>query len=219
MLVFARRGETHYWGMLGAVTLAALFVGANWFQPLDPQLGERGRRIPLTIGDWRGTSSKVDEASIRVLKTKDIIMRQYDRASSRSTCGDLCDERQEGRAPAGAMLRRRRVRDRGEHGRLVRHRRGRAVAVRRLTIARSDSNQVVLYWYKAGDLNTPSVVLQNLYVVLTHLNPFAKSSTGVALIRVSATIANMDTATREKAVARLKAFARDAFGEIDAKLK
>ncbi len=231
MIGFARRGQTHYWGMVGALTLAALLTGAYSYKTGVPRLGDRAEAIPLVIGDWAGSIHPVDDSTRRALGTDDIVMRSYRRPSTISGRGEPVEPRGPDDLVSLAVVL-------SMGARKVAHppeqcyaadgfemndialdsfttKDGQTVRARRLHIIRGNDDQFVLYWYKAGDLNTPVFLEQQIHIILSNL--LMRSET-VALVRLSTQVKSINEKPDE-AMGRLKDFARDLFPEIKARLK
>jgi len=220
MIARSRPGQGHYWATVGILTIAALYIGANSYRPKAPQVGGRAKRIPLSLkgGTWNGKELEVDEQTIRVLKTEDIIMRRYDRGTDNVGLAVIFarGSRKVAHPPEQCYE---------ADGFEVEQNRtdtfqtetGQRIQVRRLLITRQGVSQVVFYWYKAGDKNTPSFFWQQFHVIMANLNPFKAKDTRVALIRF-----NTHLRTREQVPAALdllREFGRDIFPEIEAKLQ
>ena len=220
MVKFGRRGDAHYWGMLGALTLAALLTGAYSYKPKVPQMGDIAEQIPLTIGDWRGVSHEVSEGTKKILKTEDIIMRTYRNQETDESVGlaviFAMSKRKVAHPPEQCYAADGYEIEQIEEDSFT-TKEGQTVKARHLLIVRKGNDQVVLYWYRAGKLNTPSLVRMSLHVILSNL--LMRPQTRVGLIRLATSIADTDAATIAAARERLKRFAREILPEIEAKLK
>ena len=218
VIVRGKPGETHYWGMVGALTLAALVTGACWYRPAAPYAGQRAEAIPMRIGEWRGVRHTIDERTKRVLATEDMIMRSYRRGTDvvglavifAMGSRKVAHPPEQCYAAGGSELE-----DSAEDSFATKD--GRTVGVRRLVVVTQKVTTAVLYWYRAGDLNTPSFVRQQWHVILSSLNPFVRSQRRVALIRLTTGLTGQGDMLRARAL--LKEFAREVFPEIEAKLK
>jgi EpsI family protein len=210
--------RTPYWGLVGALTLGALAIGAYSYQPAEPQKGMRAKVIPLRIGAWQGTEGEVAEENIEVLGTEDMIMRSYIRGTDRVGLAVIfsMSKRKVAHPPEQCY-----AADGFEINYIdyepIPIRDDYTINGRRLTIIRGPNRQVVLYWYRAGDYNTGNFALSQLYVILSNL--MMQRTTHVALIRLSTHVDQVDDATVSEAAALLKEFARELFPEIEAALK
>jgi len=220
MIKFGKPGDTHYWGMAGALTIAALLTGAYSYKPEAPQMGDFAEKIPLRIGEWRGTSHEVSEGTKKVLKTEDIIMRSYQNQRTQEAVGlaviFAMSKRKVAHPPEQCYAADGYEIEQIEEDCFTTEE-GQTVKARHLLIMRKNNDQVVLYWYRAGQLNTPSLVRMSLHVILSNL--LMRPQTRVGLIRLATTIENADDATIAAARERLKRFAREVLPEIEDKLK
>ena len=80
-------------------------------------------------------------------------------------------------------------------------------------------NQAVFYWYKTGHLCTGNILRQHINAVWLSLvrGIQGRAAPRVSLIRLSTGIRDMDEVPA--AMARLKAFGREIFPEIEARLE
>ena len=232
ILWIGKPGQTHYWGLVGALAMAALLTGAYARKPGTPQASQQAEKIAMTVdvGRWRWEGDTIHEDPVKrkqtedVLKTSDMIMRAYRRVFED---GSSLPEDVVNLAVIFAM-----------GSRKVAHppeqcyaSKGlefqeiaadsfqtwddRTVAGVRLIFTESEGAQAAFYWYKAGDLNTGSFLRQQFHVILSNL--LMRTRTRVALIRLSTRMKNVGE--KEEAMARIKDFARDIFPEIEAKLR
>lgn len=213
MIPFSKPGETHYWGFVCGMTMAAILTGAYSYKSKVPQAGDRAQKIPLEIKDWIGRSLTVDKSTIKALKTSDIVMRNYKRGSDVISLAVIFSmgKRRSAHPPEqcyGAS---------GYEMELIEYDTfdtadGGTADCKRLVINKDKRRTAVLYWYKADKLNTGSIVRMSLHSILSDL---MMSSTRIALIRLTTPLASLDDEEKKRAFALLKEFARDALPEIE----
>lgn len=237
MIRRAGEGKPHYWGMVGALALGALLTGANSHKPEAPPASRSVEAIPMRIERWHGTPLEEKPETRRkteeILGTKDIVMRRYTRPGERyvdlaiihaesnrkvahppeqcytAAGNELLDTGTETLTVGGGR--------RLQAQRLVLMGKPRAEASGEAVSAHEPGGMfAVLYWYRAGDLNTPSFLRQQLYVILSNLNPFKPRGIRVALIRLSTPIQNRGET--DAAVARMAELARSLFPHIEKNL-
>ncbi|MFH1732863.1 MAG: exosortase C-terminal domain/associated protein EpsI [Planctomycetota bacterium] len=213
---FSKPGETHYWGFVCGMTMAAILTGAYSYRAKVPQAGDRAQNIPLEIKGWIGRSLPVDESTIKALNTSDIVMRNYRRGNDIISLAVIFSmgKRRAAHPPEqcyGAS---------GYEMELIEYDTfdagdGGAAGCKRLVINDKDKRRTaVLYWYKADELNTGSIVRMSMHSIMSDL---MMSSTRIALIRLTTPLASPDD--KEKAFALLKEFARDALPGIEQALQ
>lgn len=216
------RSESAYWLLIQTVTIAALIVAAYAYVPPLKDI-ESANNIPLIFGDftnpatfWTGTQIPPDDETIRVLGTKDIVLRTYTRETSTGHKDNV-----------GAAI------VFGSH-RKVAHppeqcyaatgcefneiapdtfdtKDKRTIDVRRLYFTdKNGGATAVIYWYKTGDLVTGSFIRQQFKVMWLDI---LRKPTRVALVRLSIPVSKPDD--REAAFALLKDFAREIFPEVE----
>jgi len=217
MIRFSKPGETHYWGFVCGMTVAAILTGAYSYKAKVPQAGDRARNIPLEIKDWVGRSLAVDESTIDALRTSDIVMRNYKRGSDVVSLAVIFSmgKRRSAHPPEqcyGAS---------GYEMEMIEYDSfdaggGGTAGCKRLVITRHRRHTAVLYWYKADELNTGSIVRMSLHSILSDL---MMSSTRIALIRLTTPLGSLDDEEKKRAFALLKEFARDALPEIEQALQ
>ncbi len=221
------RQKPHYWGMVGALALGTMFTGAYSYEGDVPPAAEGIKELPMRVGRWQGQtieqSPETRELTERILMTSDIVMRRYQRSAD--TVVDLAvvhseSDRRVAHPPehcytaAGDELL--------ETGRETLEVDGRTYNLQRLVLMSrfmtgSDPDQgglfVVLYWYRAGGLNTPSFLRQQVHVMLTGLNPLQPRGMRVALIRLSMPIQRMSDV--DAAVDTIKDLASELIPHIE----
>jgi len=217
IIPFSKPGETHYWGFVCGMTMAAILTGAYSYKSKVPQAGDRAQNIPLEIKDWIGQSLPVDKSTIKALKTSDIVMRNYERGSDVVSLAVIFSmgKRRSAHPPEQCY---------GATGHEVEEIEydtfadpaGDNVGCKRLVITKHRRRTAVLYWYKADELNTGSIVRMSLHSILSDLT---MSSTRIALIRLTTPLASPDDEEKKRAFALLKEFAGDALPEIEQALQ
>ena len=168
------------------VLVAAVIIG---FISYFPSRFENKNKImmssfPKTIGDWRAKDIPISERDYEILETRNLIMREYTNSKKEAITLYIIyseNNRKVVHPPelcltGGGQS----IEDRGSV------KIGNIQAVR-LLMERGDFRQMVLYWFKAGDLNTDRYVKQQLKVVLDLLRGRKTSS---ALIRITTEIKN-----------------------------
>ncbi len=221
MVWFARPGETHYWGMVGALSIATAVAGVYSYKPRVPQVSDRAEQIPMAIGGWLGETIAQDPGTRRVteeiLGTKDIIMRQYRRGSDvvDMTVVFAMGDRKGVHPPEQCS-----AAEGNELERLTPDSfttaDGRVINVRRLLLTnKAGHSRLMMFWYKVGDFYTGNFARQQFQVIWYNL--LGRSGTRVALIRFSTWIAGHDD--EERGARLLKEFAREIFPEIEEKLR
>jgi EpsI family protein len=214
-----RKGSRPYWRMVGGLAFAALAAGAYSYRPAAPKTAA-ARDIPLQIGEWRGEELGVDETTKEVLGTDDIIMRAYSRPTGEPGAFDRVvlavifarGKRKVAHPPEQCYA------GQGFEMLLIEpdtfETDQRPVNVQHLLISKGHAQQVI-YWYKAGDLNTPNFLAMQFKVILSSL--LMEPPLRVGLIRLSSTI-RPDRGGPEHALKAVKDFAAEIFPEIEKRL-
>jgi|GEM_PF-3573810 len=214
MLVFAKRGETHYWGMVGALAIAALLVGGYSYRTQGVQVGYLTETIPMRIGDWQGIPQTVDDETYRVLETRDIIQRLYSRGDDHVNMAVIfaMGKRRVAHPPEqcfGAL---------GMEFEEIAQDSftaadGSVIDGIRLVMSKGERKQTSFYWYKAGELNTGNFLRQQVHIILSGL--LMQSDTRVALIRLDTNMRDLGPAERDRSMALIREFASEVFPEIE----
>jgi EpsI family protein len=210
----SRPGDTHYWGMVSALTIAALLTGGYAYRPTAPKLGSRAETIPKIINGWAGISQEVDEKTMDVLGTTDIIMRRYRKGTDVVNLAVIFAEgsRKVAHPPEQCYTAEGREFSEIEPD-SFQTKDGRTINGTRLIFVGTQSGrgQAVLYTYKANDLYTSDFLMQQLYVIWCNLT--MQTGTRVALIRLTSPLPTL--ADKPEAMARIKTFAREVFPEVE----
>jgi len=153
--------------------------------------------FPKTIGDWKAKDIPISEGDYEILETRNLIMREYTNSQ-----GDVLtlyivyseNNRKVVHPPELCLT---------GGGQSIEYRDsikiGNIQAVK-LLMEKGDFHQLVVYWFKAGNLNTDRYVKQQLKVVLDLLRG---RRTSCALIRITVNVKNADN---QAALALLKGF-------------
>ncbi len=161
------------------------------------------RTFPYTIGNWKGKDLEITEREYDLLKTRNIIFREYTNAAQEKAYLFLIysdTDRSVFHPPEACLI--------GEGATIVQKTtdtvgsKDKAFFANRLSIEKDNQNQIILYSYKVGKLYTENFYLQQLYFVLSQL--FGKEGGG-ATIRVSTPFGN----NKEASLDTLKSFMKE----------
>jgi EpsI family protein len=167
-------------------------------------------KLPMKIGEWQGKDLPIDERSYEILETKNLVLREYSKGEDKVFLYIIYsqDNRKVSHPPevcfegSGITI----VKKEQEPIELTGNK---IVYATKLTVEKADAINIVVYWYKAGDYYTNDYLKQQLSVALASLK--FKRTSG-ALIRLSAEV---DPAQPEKALADIKAFAKEVSAYFD----
>lgn len=168
------------------VLLAAAFIGFTSYFPsrFDKQSKIMMADFPKIIGDWKSKDIPISERDYEILETRNLIMREYTNSENETITlyiiysennrkvvhpPELCltggGQSIEGRGSVKI---------------------GNIQAVK-LLMEKGDFRQMVLYWFKAGSLNTDRYVKQQLKVALDLLRG---TNTSSAMVRIITEVKN-----------------------------
>lgn len=173
------------------IVLILIIVGIIGFASYFPSRLENTSKImmsafPDTIGGWRSKDIPISENDYKILETRNLIMREYTNPRGEVIALFIIyseNNRKVVHPPelcltgGGQSIE---DRDSARIGKI------RAV---KLLMERGGFRQMVLYWFKAGSLNTDRYVKQQLKVVFDLLRGEKTSS---ALIRITTEVKNND---------------------------
>lgn len=184
------------------ILIAVAIIGLLSYLPArtDAALRVKVADFPKAIGEWRGADIPLDEETYRILETRNLFMRDY-----KNTKGDSIyfyvvyseDNRKVSHPPEVCYL--------GSGVTIVDKSLVQitdSIRATRMIVENTDSRQLVVYWYKAGSLNTDKYLKQQLKIVTDRI--FGKRTSG-ALIRVSTDIKGTNNGA---ALALLKHFSK-----------
>jgi EpsI family protein len=153
--------------------------------------------FPGVIGDWKSSDLPISERDYQILETRNLIMREYTNSKGDAVTLYIIyseNNRKVVHPPELCLT---------GGGQSIEDKNsvqiGNIRAVK-LLMQQGDSRQLVLYWFKAGNLNTDRYVKQQLKVVFDLLRGKKTSS---ALIRITTTVKDGDN---QAALALLKGF-------------
>ncbi|MBI2871188.1 MAG: EpsI family protein [Candidatus Omnitrophica bacterium] len=166
----------------GLVASTALTTRARSSRTV-PQGGNLMQDIPLAAGEWQGSDVPVREEVFEILETRNILQRRYVNHEDEIVFLDIVQSETDGRAthpPEVCYI--------GEGVEIVKKDRlnlnigGSALIVNRLVVQDGGRQDLVLYWYKAGDLKTASYWGQQCGLLLRRLKGMGAQA---ALVRFS----------------------------------
>ncbi len=222
MFRFGRPGETHYWGLVSGLMIAAILTGAYSYKPKAPHASGKAEKIPTEIGEWIGYPFTVPDYVMKDLLTTDVIERQYRRGDDTVNLAVVYSEgkRKSAHPPEQCYSAAGSETEELTHDTLLAAD-GREVNCRRLVIRKPESRlepgeapfEAILYWYKADALNTGNIITVSLYAIWSDLT--MSSGTRIALVRLSTPLATASKANTDHAFGLLKEFGGEAFPEIE----
>lgn len=188
--------------VLGVCAILINFLAYDKFN--DAQAGRRAiKKIPVNLGEWKGTDVPVEDLIFEILQTKSIIHRNYkaDKGNVFLSLVYYPQTKVDFHGPEGCLAGQgvnisKKIKniyiDEGD--------RSLKIETNQLVRQTNGSEELIYYFYKAGDFVGPSYIKLRLMLALNKLTNKEKSG---SLIRVSTPIqsGNADYATK-----RLKEF-------------
>ena len=156
--------------------------------------------FPKTIGEWVAQDIPLTERVYELLETKNLIMRNYiNKQGEAVNCYIIYsqDNRKVAHPPEICLQ--------GEGATVVEKTAIQitdSIKATKLILEKSLSRELVIYWYKAGNLNTNDYLKQQLKIVIDRMS--RKSSSG-ALIRLATEIKGDN---QDKALSLIQSFAK-----------
>mgnify|MGYP001558733083 FL=1 len=168
------------------VLIILIAVGAVSFSFYTPTAKEEKNEaqmsaFPITIGDWSGEDIKLGERDYEILETRNLIMRQYKNSTGNMVYLYIvysAGNRKVAHPPeicytgGGASIIEKNIVPITPD----------INADRFIIENNGESGQMVAYWFKSGNLNTPNYFKQQIKIVFDRL--FRRPTSG-ALIRIS----------------------------------
>jgi len=163
--------------------------------------------IPKTIGEWSATDIPLLERDYQILETRNLIMREY-----KNPAGEVVylyiiyseGNRKVAHPPEVCFM--------GSGATIVNKtplQLNQSIVANKLNIEKDDLQQVVLYWFRAGNLNTDKYSKQQTQFVLNRL---LRKRTSGAMIRISTDIKD---GKEEPALQRVKSFTAELVPLLD----
>ncbi|MEK7850023.1 MAG: exosortase C-terminal domain/associated protein EpsI [Candidatus Omnitrophota bacterium] len=162
-------------------------------------------KFPMQIGEWKGKDLPVEENAYEILETRNLILREYTRGSSKVYLYIIYsqDNRKVSHPPEVCLE--------GSGITVVKTQKiplelagARQIVANKLTVEKAGINNIIVYWYKAGEYYFDNYLKQQMKVALASLQ--FKRTSG-AMIRFSAEI--LPTAPN-KAMEDIKVFVKEA---------
>lgn len=185
--------------LLILVVVAAL--GSLSYLPakFDTAPGIEIKNIPKTIGDWSATDIPLSERDYEILETKNLIMRDYKNQNGGIVYAYIVyseDNRKVSHPPEVCFM--------GSGATIVNKSAlqiNKLITANKMIVEKGDTQQIVAYWYRAGNWNTNKYLKQQIQTVINRL--FGKRASG-ALVRLSTDI---DKDGEAGAIRRIRSFA------------
>lgn len=149
-----------------------------------PRGAQLGDRIASRAEEWSSLDRRLDEATVRYLRTDDYVFREYSRPDGRTVELMLVFSRTERKAvhPPEVCLEAQGWEIEGRGETTLTGADGSEVTAATLRLLREGRRLRVVYWYAAGELSTPSYVAHQAHVALGALRG---ESSGSALVRLA----------------------------------
>lgn len=194
--------------IIAAIILIAVAVMVNLPAKFDATHEAQMSEFPKKIGDWEGEDLELKESDYAILETRNLIMRNYKNLTRGEEVNLYiiysADNRRALHPPeicytgggAGTIL---------EKGVVALNADFKA---NKFVIENKNLSQLVVYWFKSGNLSTYSYIYQQLKAVKDRL---LQKKTAGAMIRISTTI---DLHSPNKALNLIKSFSESIIPAI-----
>ncbi len=186
--------------IIAAILLIAVIILVNQPAKFDPNQETQMVNFPKQIGDWKGEDVQLKESDYAILETRNLIMRNYKNLTQGEEVNLYiiysADNRKALHPPeicytgggAGTILSKEVVPLNANF------------KANKFIIENKDFSQLVVYWFKSGNLSTYSYIHQQLKTVKDRL---MQKKTSGAMIRISTVI---DPKNPNKAMNLVKSF-------------
>lgn len=185
------------------ILAAGAGIGFMSYLPTRFDIGAKAKvaDFPKTIGEWQATDIPLSERDYEILETRNLIMREYKNPKGESVYLYIVyseDNRKVAHPPeiclSGGGLS---ILDKSSVQITD------SIRATRLLTEKGDFRQLVIYWYKAANLNTDKYLKQQLKVVLDRT---LGKRTSCALIRLTTDIKDNN---QEAALESVKTFTKE----------
>ena len=162
-------------------------------------------KLPMQIGAWKGKDLPVDERAYEILETRNLVLREYSRGDEKAYLYIIYsrDNRKVSHPPEVCFE--------GSGIAIVKKDKikmelagGRQILANELVVEKGGVNNIIVYWYKAGNYYMDNYLKQQLRIALSRLQ--FKNVSG-ALIRFSAEVLPSHPTL---ALENIKTFAKEA---------
>lgn len=156
--------------------------------------------FPMQIGKWKAKDIPISERDYEILETRNLIMREYKNPAADSVFLYIVyseGNRKVAHPPEVCYM--------GSGMTVIEKsiiKLTKTISATRMLVEKADSRQLVAYWFRAGNYNTPQYLNQQLKMVLNRL--LGKTSSG-ALLRLSLDVKNNDEAAARKTLRKFTA--------------
>ncbi|MFZ5800479.1 MAG: exosortase C-terminal domain/associated protein EpsI [Candidatus Omnitrophota bacterium] len=149
--------------------------------------------FPMQIGEWSAKDIPISERDYAILETRNLIMREYKNPAGESVLLYIvysAGNRKVSHPPevcymgSGMTVIEKSIIPLSE-----------SISATRMLVEKADSRQLVVYWFRAGNYNTPQYLSQQIRMVLNRL--IGKSSSG-AMLRLSIDLKDNDEPAAQK---------------------
>jgi EpsI family protein len=186
--------EKHFLILISTLLVFLLINSSLTYYNKRPLTNIDLTRIPLTIGGWQGKEIPTDESVSAILETDSVLMRQYKKGKETIFLAIVYykDSKVAFHLPESCLT--------GGGSRLVgvskekmTGKNGKRLKLNRLDIKNGPSNQVMLYYYKAGETRTDSYQMLRWVMVKNRITGLSNSG---ALVRLSMPAESLDLNSR-----------------------
>ena len=181
------------------ILVVVSIVGLISYLParFDSALKFKVANFPKTIGEWKATDLPLSERDYEILETRNLFVRNYKNAKGESVYFYLIyseDNRKVSHPPEVCYM--------GSGMTIINKSStqiSKTLRATQLLVDKDKSQQLVVYWFKAGKLNTDNYLKQQLKIVIDRM--LGKRTSG-ALIRLSVDIKDEKDVNRGLALIR-----------------
>ena len=175
--------------IVAIILIAVAFGSISAYMParFDAAAETRVENFPRQFGEWSSRDIEVDARTYENLETTNLFVREYTNPEGEAVYLYIVyseDNRKVSHPPEVCMLGSGLTVADKSQVQLTED-----IKATRIFVEKGEITEMIVYWYKAGDLNTDKYLKQQLKVVVDRLSG---KRTSCALVRLSALIQNQD---------------------------